>query len=81
MISDDQLRQNIAANLQRLLETRGLTRSALARLTGDSLMTISVTVAGKHVPGTGVVARIAEALDVSVDRLVNAPPEQLSKVS
>lgn len=81
MLTDDDVKRNVAANLQRLLADRGLTRTALASKTGDALMTISSACAGKYVPGAGLLARIAEVLDVSVDRIVAAPPEINSRQS
>ena len=77
MVSDDQTKNNIAENLRRILESRGLEQKFLADATGENQMTISRIVRGKNVPGAGVLARIAEALDVSIDRLVQAPPESV----
>lgn len=79
--TDTEVKSNLSANLHRLLRDRGLTRTALSQMTGDPLMTISSTVAGKHVPNVALLSRIADALDVSIDRLISAPPEKLSAAS
>ena len=74
VITDEEVKRHLAVNLTRILDERKLTRTELARRTGDPLMTISTACAGKCVPGAGIVARIAEALDVDVDRLIGPPP-------
>jgi transcriptional regulator with XRE-family HTH domain len=75
VIEDDDVKQNVAENIRRLLLDRGWSQSELSRRTGEPVMTISAICNAKHVPGVGIVARIAEAFDVSVDRLVGTPPE------
>lgn len=77
MISDEDAVRNIARNLQRLLEDRGWSQSHLGRLTGESPTTITRIVRGLNKSGPGILARIAEALDVSIDRLVGPPPKKL----
>jgi len=79
MLSDPQVTANLAANLARILKDRGLNQTDLARMTGDPLMTISRVVRGTNDVRSGVVARIAEALDVSADRLLGPPPEPISE--
>ena len=74
MISDDQARQNIAANLQRIMGERGISQTRLASMTGQPIMTISRLVRGQNEPRIALVAQVAEALDVSMDRLVSPPP-------
>ena len=74
MISPEDARSNIAANLQRILKERGLTQTRLAELTGQPLMTINYLVRGKQEPRIALLASVAEALDVSIDRLVGSPP-------
>ena len=76
MHTDPEVKANLAANVARLLKDRGLTQTDLARMTGDPLMTISRVVRGQNDVRCGVVARIAEALDVSSDRLTGAPPRK-----
>jgi transcriptional regulator with XRE-family HTH domain len=78
MITDDEVRANIAANINRLLEDRGWSRAELARKTGDNQVTINLICNGRHVPRSGLLARIAEAFDVSMDRLAAEVPEKIS---
>jgi len=78
MISDETAVQNISTNLQRLLDDRGWTQAHLAKLTGESSTTITRVVRGLNKPGPGILARIAEALDVSIDRLVGPPPKNFT---
>ncbi len=77
MLSDHDVAQNIAANLSRLLEDRGWSQLELCRRTGEQSGTISRISNGKQLASGAILARIAEAFDVSVDRLVQAPPEKL----
>lgn len=76
MTTDDEARENIAANLHRILAERNLSQSELARRTGDPVMTINGIFHGKHVAGAGILTRIAEALDVSIDRLTAKPSRE-----
>lgn len=74
VITDDNLKANISANLHRIMEERdSMTRYRLAQLTGESEQTIRNVVDGLHVPRTGILARIAEALDVTIDDLIASP--------
>ena len=75
VVTDDfTVRKNLAANLGRILGERQLTQTALAERTGEKQATISRLLRGLHTPGAGVLTRLAEALDVSIDRLVSTPP-------
>jgi transcriptional regulator with XRE-family HTH domain len=62
----------ISANLEALLEARGLTVSDLARKTKDGVMTVHNAVHGVHCPGAGLLKRLADALDVTTDDLYDA---------
>lgn len=75
MITDEEAKDNLAANVLRLLESRQINQSELARLTGEPVMTISRVCRAQHIPLATVLARLAEALDVSIDRLLGPPPE------
>ncbi|MGD9645552.1 MAG: helix-turn-helix domain-containing protein [Pirellulales bacterium] len=81
VITEDQAKDNIAANLQRLLEARNWSQSDLARATGDAHVTISRIVRGTNVAGVALLARIAEALDVTIDGLIRPPASRPSKKS
>lgn len=75
MISDKDAKRNIAENVNRLLVAREWNQRDLAGATGETPMTISRICRAQTLPGIGILARIAEALDVSIDRLVGAPPK------
>ena len=79
MISDLETARNIAANVRRLLEARQWSGRELARRTGEEPTTISRITRATNMPGAGVVARVAEAFDVSLDRLTGPPPKKLPK--
>lgn len=72
-MTEDQARRHLAANVQRLLASRGLTQSELARRTGDAQTTISRVVRAENVANLSLAARIAEALETTIDYLI-APP-------
>lgn len=76
MLTDDQTRRNIATNLRRILAARGISQRKLAELTGEPVMNISRAVRGENVANVAMIARIAEALDVSIDRLVSQPSSE-----
>jgi transcriptional regulator with XRE-family HTH domain len=78
VISDDRAKLNIAGNVRRLLRDREWTQAELATKTREQQATISRIVNGLHIPGAGVLARIAEAFDVSADRLLAEPPEEIA---
>jgi len=74
--TDDEAKANIAANLNRILAERKISQRALARLTNEPPMTINSVLNGRHIVSTGTITRIAEALDVSIDRLVGTPANE-----
>lgn len=81
MLTDNEVRDNIAANVRRILHDRGWSQSELARRAGENPMIISRICRGNHVPHAGIVCRVAEALDVTVDRLVNPAPEPVRQTA
>lgn len=63
----------IGANLIRLRKARGLTGRQLALRIGHANSgAISQFESGKHIPGPGLLARLAEALGVDVGELTNS---------
>jgi transcriptional regulator with XRE-family HTH domain len=68
--SDVEVRKRIATNVTNLLEVRGWSRRDLAKVTGDPVATVSRVAQGKHTAQAGVVVRVADALGVTVDRLL-----------
>lgn len=79
MLTDDEVKANVAANVTRLLVKNGWSQRELARRTSDTTMAISRVCRAEHVAGSGILVRIAEAFDVSVDRLVLAPPREIMR--
>ena len=75
MITDKDAKRNLVANLARLMENRDINQTQLAELTKQPINTISRACRGENVPRGTVLARLAEALDVSIDRLLGPPPE------
>ena len=81
VVSDHEAKENVAENVSRLLEQNGISQSDLARATNESPMRISLVVRGIHQPTAGFLARLAEALGVSADFLLNDPAENFPKKS
>lgn len=67
-----------AITLKDLLQDRGLSQVDLSRKTKLGTKTIGRALSGKELR-TGNVERIAQALDVTVDTLVNPPPNPISE--
>ena len=80
MQSDQQTKRNIAANLRRMLGARKVSQNGLARLTEESPPRINAYCNARMMPGVGVLARIAEVLETTIDDLV-APPKRGTKKS
>ena len=74
-MTDEQAKERVAANVRQLLDNRGLSGRALARMTGDTPVRINDVMRGEHNPNIGVLARIAAALETTVDYLVMHEPE------
>ena len=70
MMSNEEAAKNIAANVEKLLGSLGWSVRKLSRMTGDPHMSVVNALSGAHVPNAGILARIAEALNVSTDELV-----------
>lgn len=77
MLTDAEVLENLGANIRRLLDDRGWNQTELVGRTRENHATISRIINGKQMPTAGIVARIAEAFDVSADRLVQAPPQKI----
>ncbi len=65
----------LSGNLARLRKARGLTQQQLASLAGIPRATLASMEHGSN-PGLEGVLAVAEALDITLDALVSAPPER-----
>ena len=70
VITDDEARIRIGANITSILHSKGLKQADLARLTEESTAQISRICGGKHLPNAALLCRISEALDVTMNQLM-----------
>ena len=80
-VTDDEIKTNVAANLQRLLRLHNMTGLKLSQLCGESQPTISNLLRGQYVPKVGTLSRVAAALGTSIDYLVSPPVEPVIRKS
>ena len=73
----DHLSSNLAHNLRRLRERRRLSQEALSRLSGVPRPTLAHLESGAANPTLGVVLKVMNALNVSLDALVGSPRGEL----
>jgi transcriptional regulator with XRE-family HTH domain len=69
----DDLSGNLAANLRRLREARGLSQQRMAELSGLPRPTWGSLESGSANPTLGVLSRAAAALQVSIEELIGPP--------
>lgn len=74
----DRLSANLAQNLRRLREARGLTQQELSEVSGVPRPTLAHLESGGANPTLGVMARVALALSVPMEELVASPRAVLS---
>ena len=67
----------IGKNLQKLRKQKSLTQEALAEAVGVARQTIAKWEAGESTPDLEISGRLASALEVTLDDLVNAPEGEL----
>ena len=67
----------IGKNLQKLRKQKSLTQEALAEAVGVARQTIAKWEAGESTPDLEISGRLASALGVTLDDLVNAPEDEL----
>ena len=67
----------IGKNLQKLRKQKSLTQEALAEAVGVARQTIAKWEAGESTPDLEISGRLASALEVTLDDLVNAPEYEL----
>jgi len=75
VLTDDQIRDNVATNVRRLLRLRGWSQDQLAAAIGEEQSKISRICNARNMIAGGTLFRIAEALDASADRILAPPPE------
>jgi transcriptional regulator with XRE-family HTH domain len=68
--SEIEIARRIAVNLAYVMKMQGMSQAELARASGVLEMTVSHVIRAKHCGTVCTVARLAEALGVSVDRLL-----------
>jgi transcriptional regulator with XRE-family HTH domain len=73
VLTDEQAKRNVAANLTRLLGEAGVSRRKVAEETGESHTAIADYAKGAKMPGAGPLARLAEFFSVSTDFLLSSP--------
>ena len=81
MITDETALANISANVCRLMASRipPWTQADLARASGENEMKISRIIRCEQMSGTASLARIAEALDTTMDFLLKSPRKNFQK--
>jgi len=67
----------IGKNLQKLRKQKSMTQEALAEAVGVARQTIAKWEAGESTPDLEISGRLASALEVTLDDLVNAPEDEL----
>ena len=77
VITDTEAKQRIATNIRSYLEQSGWSQADLARAANTTEMAISYAVRGKTAPGAALLARIAEALSVTMDDLLAESPKKI----
>lgn len=70
---DDQRARNLADNLRRLREERGLSQQQIARISGIPRPTWTSLESGSANPTLSVLTRAAAALQVSIEELIGSP--------
>jgi hypothetical protein len=79
VLTDDQAIERIAENVAHFRGPRS--RSWLAREAGTYPINITRIENKESMPGAGLIARIAEALEVSVDQLLAPPFKKSSRTA
>lgn len=73
VLTDDQAKDYISKNVNRLLEKMEMSPADLARATGENRVRISSVTRGLHNPSASFLARLAEALGVTPNDLLAKP--------
>lgn len=73
VLTDDEAKLNIAANVRALLSSAGMSQSELARKLEESEARVSLMIHAKKLSSAAFLARVAEVLGTTVDSLLAAP--------
>jgi len=73
MMTTENAKENISANVRRMLAERGMSTYGLAKATGEPQNTVYRIVRGDNEPGAVLLAKIAEALGCTMDDLLAFP--------
>ena len=76
ILTDDQIAENIAANLAHFLQKRKINQSELGRRSGTCRMMVSRYIRGQMLPSAGALSRLAAALRTTPNRLLATPSEK-----
>lgn len=79
VVTDQDALEFAAANVRRALDFKNWSQVELAERAGTSQAIISNVLRQAHMPGVATMARIAEALETTVDKLVSPPPKEFSR--
>ena len=80
-VNDTKTREVLSRNLQKCLRERAWSVRKLAKESGDPVMTIHNVVRGRNLPKAGVLVRVAEALQVTVDSLFDPGQKKTAKTA
>lgn len=75
MITASEVRENVAANLRRLIDDRGWSVAKLIVKTGVPQNTMYRILRGDNEPSVSHLAAICDALGCSIDKVISEPPE------
>lgn len=67
MMSQSEAKERIAANLQRAMDAVGMSQNRLAIESGEDPMTVSRVIRGITEPRVSTLARMTEALGITID--------------
>ena len=75
MMTSDDIRENIAENLRRMLEDRAWNTAKLVERSGVPTNTVYRILRGENEPSLTHIAAICDVLGCSIDRVISRPPE------
>lgn len=74
-VTTDEIRSNIAANLRRAIDDRGWSVATLIEKSGVPQNTVYRILRGENEPSITHLWALCETLGMSMDRIVDSPPE------